>query len=76
MKRLSGIMASHGAKSVLHKVVAGGGAGRYDLHNWYSSLEVGANSFQAHGADAEYQAMITSESLVEMRFSRAIVEDE
>ena len=51
-------MASHGAKSVLHKVVAGDGAGRYDLHNWYSSLEVGANSFQAHGADAEYQAMM------------------
>ena len=41
MKSLSGIMSKHGAKSALYKVVAGEGAGRYDLQNWYSSLEEG-----------------------------------
>jgi len=43
MKQISEIMGKHGAKSALYKVVAGDGAGRYDLQNWYSSLEEGAN---------------------------------
>lgn len=38
--------------------MAGDGAGRYDLQNWYASLEEGANSFQAYGVDAEYQAVM------------------
>ena len=58
MKRISEIMGKHGAKSALYKVVAGDGAGRYDLQNWYSSLEDGANSFQSYGADPDYQAMM------------------
>lgn len=58
MKRISDIMANHGAKSALYKVVAGDGAGRYDLQNWYASLEEGANSFQSYGADPDYQEMM------------------
>ena len=58
MKQISEIMGKHGAKSALYKVVAGDGAGRYDLQNWYSSLEEGANSFQSYGADPDYQAMM------------------
>ena len=58
MKRISAVMARHGAKSALYKVVAGDGAGRYDLQNWYASLEEGANSFQAYGVDAEYKAVM------------------
>ena len=58
MKQISEIMGKHGAKSALYKVVAGDGAGSYDLQNWYSSLEEGANSFQSYGADPEYQAMM------------------
>ena len=58
MKQISEIMGKHGAKSALYKVVAGDGAGRYDLQNWYSSLEEGANSFQSYGSDPEYQAMM------------------
>lgn len=58
MKQISEIMGKHGAKSALYKVVAGDGAGRYDLQNWYSSLEAGANSFQSYGADPDYQAMM------------------
>ena len=56
MKQISEIMGKHGAKSALYKVVAGDGAGRYDLQNWYSSLEEGANSFQSYGADPDYHA--------------------
>ena len=44
MKQISEIMGKHGA-NLLYKVVAGDGAGRYDLQNWYSSLEEGANHF-------------------------------
>ena len=44
MKILSLIMASHGAKSALYKVIAGDSAGRYDLQNWYASVEDGAKS--------------------------------
>ena len=58
MKSLSGIMSKHGAKSALYKVVAGEGAGRYDLQNWYSSLEDGAKSFQSYGADEAYQKVM------------------
>ncbi|MDE0781618.1 MAG: hypothetical protein RI861_02120, partial [Planktomarina sp.] len=58
MKSISGIMSKHGAKSALYKVVAGEGAGRYDLQNWYSSLEEGAKSFQSYGADAAYQKIM------------------
>lgn len=58
MKRISALITWHGAKSALYKVVAGDGAGRYDLQNWHASLEVGANSFLAYGVDAEYQAVM------------------
>ncbi len=57
MKRFSSAMSRHGAQSALYKVVAGDGAGRYDLQNWYASLENSANSFQSYGADVEYQAV-------------------
>lgn len=33
MKQISEIMGKHGAKSALYHVVAGDGAGRYDLQN-------------------------------------------
>ena len=58
MKSLSGIMGQHGAKSALYKVVAGEGAGRYDLQNWYSNLEDGAKSFQSYGADEAYKKVM------------------
>ena len=37
MLRLSGVMTRLGAKSGLFKVVAGDGAGRFDLQNWYET---------------------------------------
>ena len=58
MKALSAVMANHGAKSALYYVAAGDGAGRFDLQNWYASIEDGAQSFQAYGADPEYQAIM------------------
>ena len=63
LKQVSEIMGKHGAKSVLYKVVAGDGAGRYDLQNWYSSMEEGANSFQSYGADPDYQAIMHKRSI-------------
>ena len=58
MKKLSLIMASHGAKSALYKVIAGDSAGRYDLQNWYASVEDGAKSVEAFSADPEFQAVM------------------
>ena len=37
MKEISSIMERHGSKSGLYSVVAGDGAGRFDLQNWYST---------------------------------------
>ena len=58
MKKLSLIMASHGAKSALYKVIAGDSAGRYDLQNWYASVEDGAKSVEDFSADPEFQAVM------------------
>ena len=40
-------MERHGAKSSVFKVVAGDGAGRFDLMNWYDTVEAGATAFEA-----------------------------
>ena len=58
MLRLSGVMTRLGAKSGLFKVVAGDGAGRFDLQNWYETVEAGATAFQAFGEDKEFQQKI------------------
>ena len=58
MLRLSSIMERHGAKSGLFKVVAGDGAGRFDLMNWYDTVEAGATAFQAFGVDEDYQKVM------------------
>ena len=58
MLRLSSIMERHGAKSGLFKVVAGDGAGRFDLMNWYDTVEAGATAFEAFGADEDYQKVM------------------
>ena len=58
MLRLSGVMTRLGAKSGLFKVVAGDGAGRFDLQNWYETVEAGATAFQAFGEDEEYQKIM------------------
>ncbi|MBT5301531.1 MAG: hypothetical protein HOI86_04975 [Tateyamaria sp.] len=62
MKEISSIMERHGSKSGLYSVVAGDGAGRFDLQNWYSTLTAAVNSFQAYGADPAYQAIIENRS--------------
>ena len=61
--RISAVMARHGAKSALLKVMAGDGAGCYDFQNWYVSLEEVANSFQAYGAVVEYHAFMHERTL-------------
>ena len=58
MLRLSGVMTRLGAKSGLFKVVAGDGAGRFDLQNWYETVEAGATAFQAFGEDEEFQQIM------------------
>ena len=58
MLRLSDIMERHGAKSSVFKVVAGDGAGRFDLMNWYDTVEAGATAFQAFGSDEDYQKVM------------------
>ena len=58
MLRLSSIMERHGAKSSVFKVVAGDGAGRFDLMNWYDTVEAGATAFEAFGADEDYQKVM------------------
>jgi hypothetical protein len=58
MLRLSNIMKRHGAKSGLFKVVMGDGAGRFDLMNWYETVEAGAIAFQAFGADEDFQKIM------------------
>ena len=51
-------MERHGAKSSVFKVVAGDGAGRFDLMNWYETVEAGATAFQAFGSDEDYQKVM------------------
>ena len=58
MLRLSSIMERHGAKSSVFKVVAGDGAGRFDLMNWYDTVEAGATAFEAFGADEDFQKVM------------------
>ena len=58
MLRLSGVMTRLGAKSGLFKVVAGDGSGRFDLQNWYETVEAGATAFQAFGEDEEFQQIM------------------
>ena len=58
MLRLSSIMERHGAKSNVFKVVAGDGAGRFDLMNWYETVEAGATAFQAFGTDEDFQKVM------------------
>ena len=51
-------MEKHGTKSGLYSVVAGDGAGRFDLQNWYPTLKSAVASFQAYGSDPAYQALM------------------
>ena len=51
-------MERHGAKSGLFKVVAGDGSGRFDLMNWYDTVEAGATAFEAFGADEDFQKVM------------------
>jgi hypothetical protein len=51
-------MERHGAKSSVFKVVAGDGAGRFDLMNWYDTVEAGATAFEAFGADEGFQKVM------------------
>ena len=58
MQEICAVMGKHGAKSGLYSVVAGDGAGRFDLQNWYPTLKAAVSSFQAYGGDPAYQAII------------------
>ena len=58
MLRLSSIMERHGAKSSVFKAVAGDVAGRFDLLNWYDTVEAGATAFEAFGADEDFQKVM------------------
>ena len=58
MKEISAVMEKHGTKSGLYSVVAGDGAGRFDLQNWYPTLKSAVASFQAYGSDPAYQALM------------------
>ena len=43
------------AQNLAYLVVAGDGAGRFDLMNWYDTVEAGATAFEAFGADEDFQ---------------------
>jgi hypothetical protein len=58
MQEISAVMGKHGSKSGLYSVVAGDGAGRFDLQNWYPTLKAAVASFQAYGSDPAYQALM------------------
>ena len=58
LQKISAVMEKHGEKSGLYSVVAGDGAGRFDLQNWYPTLKVAVTSFQAYGADPAYQKVM------------------
>ena len=58
MQEISAVMEKHGSKSGLYSVVAGDGAGRFDLQNWYPTLKAAVASFQAYGSDPAYQALM------------------
>ncbi len=58
LQKISAVMEEHGAKSGLYSVVAGDGAGRFDLQNWYPTLKAAVTSFQAYGADPAYQEVM------------------
>lgn len=58
LQKISAVMENHGAKSGLYSVVAGDGAGRFDLQNWYPTLKAAVTSFQAYGADPAYQEVM------------------
>ena len=58
LQKISAVMEKHGAKSGLYSVVAGDGAGRFDLQNWYPTLKAAVTSFQAYGADPAYQEVM------------------
>ena len=58
LQKISAVIEEHGAKSGLYSVVAGDGAGRFDLQNWYPTLKAAVTSFQAYGADPAYQEVM------------------
>ena len=58
LQKISAVMEEHGAKSGLYSVVAGDGAGRFDLQNWYPTLKAAVTSFQAYDADPAYQEVM------------------
>ena len=58
LQKISAVMEEHGAKSGLYSVVAGDGAGRFELQNWYPTLKAAVTSFQAYGADPAYQEVM------------------
>ena len=63
MQEICAVMGKHDAKSGLYSVVAGDGAGRFDLQNWYPTLKAAVSSFQAYGGDPAYQAIIKKRAM-------------